>query len=126
MAQRYENDQTGFEQAVFEPEATVPVELFDSVLDNLLQNAFAKRQNEGGLRINVSLNSDASALHVGDSGSPVHDPILADLLLGPVVSDNGLGIGLYNAARQAEGCGYQLRLSSNVAGSVCFELSRSS
>jgi hypothetical protein len=46
------------------------------------------------------------------------------LFLAPLASDNGLGIGLYNVARQADAFGYQFRLSSNVAGKVCFELSQ--
>ena len=123
VQQRYENDALDFGSAVFEPEAVVPGELFDSTVDNLLQNALAKRQNEAGLRIQLSLSSDATSMRVCDSGSPVPARVLADLLLAPVVSDNGLGIGLYNAARQAKNLGYRLALSNNVAGNVCFELS---
>ena len=35
---------------------------------------------------------------------------------------NGLGIGLYQAARQAEAGGYRLALESNRDGEVCFTL----
>jgi hypothetical protein len=41
-----------------------------------------------------------------------------------VASENGLGVGLYHAAQQAESGGYELRLTSNVSGKVCFELCR--
>jgi hypothetical protein len=46
------------------------------------------------------------------------------LLRAPVPSDSGLGIGLYQAARQAEAAGYALRLASNRDGEVCFALER--
>ena len=124
VQQRYENDAVDFVLEVFEPAAKVPSELFDSVVDNLLQNALAKRQLETGLVIHVALTGDAASLQVCDNGSAVPGDIAADLLLAPVASDNGLGIGLYNAARQAEGYGYALALSSNMAGKVCFELMR--
>jgi signal transduction histidine kinase len=124
VQQRYENDAIDFAMVVFEPEAKMPGALFDSAVDNLLQNALDKRQNETGLRITVSLSSDAALLSVCDSGSPLSGNVLADLLLAPVASENGLGIGLYNSARQAVGLGYELRLSNNVAGNVCFELKK--
>ena len=122
VTQRYENHAIDFKLAAFEPAAKVPAEMFDSALDNLLQNALAKRQNETDLLISVSLTRDATSLRVCDSGSPVDNHLLGDLFLAPLTSNNGLGIGLYNVARQAEGLGYQLRLSNNVAGEVCFEL----
>ena len=46
------------------------------------------------------------------------------LFAAPVPSQNGLGIGLYQAAKQAEQLGYQLTLASNTDGRVCFELAR--
>ena len=45
------------------------------------------------------------------------------LLRAPVVSGAGLGIGLYQAARQAEASGYLLELTENRDGGVCFTLS---
>ncbi len=114
----------GFDGFKFNATAALPAALFDSAADNLLQNALAKRQGESGLNIRVSLAPDASLLRVCDDGSPLADALLADLLRAPVVSENGLGIGLYQAAQQAEGAGYRLRLASNLAGEVCFELRR--
>ena len=124
VQQRYENDAIDFAGLVFEPGVKIPAALFDSVVDNLLQNALEKRQSETGLYIKVSMSSDAASLCVSDSGSPLSGHVLADLLLAPVASENGLGIGLYNSARQALGFGYELRLSNNVDGNVCFELRR--
>jgi hypothetical protein len=52
----------------------------------------------------------------------VSPAIAGKLLSAPVPSQNGLGVGLYHAARQAEQLGYRLELSDNRAGSVCFRL----
>ena len=123
VRQRYENDGIDFKPVILAANASIPAELFDSVLDNLLQNALVKRQIEADLQIEVILSADGRLMQVCDSGSPLSGPVLADLLQAPVVSENGLGIGLYNAARHAAGVGYELRLASNVAGHVCFELS---
>ncbi|MBA3996982.1 MAG: ATP-binding protein [Candidatus Accumulibacter sp.] len=130
LRQRYGDAPVVFEPVVFAADAGVPAGLFDGVADNLLQNALAKLRQErpfgGGERatVSVALADDASVLRVCDGGSPVAAAVLADLLQAPVVSENGLGIGLYHAARQAEEHGYRLRLASNVAGQVCFELRR--
>ena len=48
--------------------------------------------------------------------------IAASLLRAPVSSRSGLGIGLYQAARQAESSGYRLELETNRDGEVCFAL----
>ena len=48
---------------------------------------------------------------------------MAELILRePMDSEYGLGIGLYQAARQAESMGYVLELASNVDGAVSFVL----
>jgi sensor histidine kinase regulating citrate/malate metabolism len=61
---------------------------------------------------------------VQDTGSAVPAEVAKDLLRGPVASrGGGLGIGLYQAARQAEALGYLLALQSNREGDVCFSLS---
>jgi hypothetical protein len=48
----------------------------------------------------------------------------SSLLRAPVRSDNGLGIGLYQAARQAQAGGFELSLTANRDGEVCFALRR--
>ena len=62
------------------------------------------------------------ALRVCDSGSAVPPEIESRLLRSPVSSRSGLGIGLYQAARQAEAAGFQLSLEENRDGKVCFAL----
>lgn len=121
---RYAHDGIEFVSVAIDGGACAPTTLFDSVLDNLLQNALLKRQAEAGLHIRVTLASDASRLRVCDSGRPVPGAIAQELFQAPVPSEDGLGIGLYHAARQAEGYGYSLVLAGNEPGSVCFELAR--
>ncbi|MCM8625860.1 sensor histidine kinase [Accumulibacter sp.] len=122
--QRYATAPVCFAETDFDPEALVPTSLFDSVADNLLHNALLKAQAESGLEVSASLTADASRLAVCDSGSAIDEDIAGSLLREPVRSERGLGIGLYHAARQAESCGYELRLAGNRTGEVCFELTR--
>ncbi|AXS80766.1 sensor histidine kinase [Dechloromonas sp. HYN0024] len=100
---------------------TLPGALFDSVAENLLQNALAKRQRQPGLTISVRFAD--GCLIVSDDGSAVAPSLSCALFREPVASEDGLGIGLYHAAQQAEGAGYLLALSDNRPGCVAFSLS---
>ena len=122
LQQRYAHEAIEFSPVDFESSARLPALLFDSVSDNLVHNALLKRQSETGLRVSVSLSEDARLLSVCDNGSVVREGVVDVLLQAPVPSENGLGIGLFHAARQAEIYGYELRLASNVVRQVCFEL----
>ena len=62
-------------------------------------------------------------LRISDDGAPVPTGLVEDLFRGPVTSESGLGVGLYQASAFAEQSGYALVLVDNRAGSVCFELS---
>lgn len=109
-------------------EATIPSAMFDSVADNLVANALAKREQFPELQIEVrlSVTSDALALSVTDDGVGVDKAVVSELLREPVPRPHGsgFGIGLYQAAQQAASEGYRLMLTSNVAGKVTFCLSR--
>lgn len=124
LQQRYAHDDILFSPVVPDRAARLPATLFDSVADNLLHNALLKRQGESGLEVRFTLAADAASFTVCDSGVVVPEEITNNLLRAPVRSENGLGIGLYHAARQADGYGYELRLAGNVTGQVCFELRR--
>jgi len=101
----------------------LPRSLFESVGDNLMRNALAKREADPSVRIVVSLELDGEvALRVKDSGRALPEELAARLFRGPVASQGGLGIGLYQAARQAEAAGYALTLETNRDGEVCFAL----
>jgi len=112
-------------QADIHGDPTVPVDLFDSVVDNLLENIQTKQFDEPDIETTITLacNHDVIIVTVCDSGSMIPDSVSSQLLNNPVSSDNGLGIGLYQANKHAEMFGYSLKLIINQAGRVCFELS---
>jgi len=120
LARQYQGEPVEFAAALLQPGARLPRSLFDSVADNLIRNALAKRRDEPQIRVRVSI--DEQGLRVCDSGSAVPPQIASGLLRGPVASASGLGIGLYQAARQAEASGYRLVLEKNADGEVCFAL----
>lgn len=104
----------------------IPVDLFDSVTDNLLENACNKMMSGTNVRVTVTLvcDTDNINLSVCDSGASIEESISRDLLKNPVHSDNGLGIGLYQASRHALLFNYTLSLLHNEPGRVCFQLSK--
>jgi len=101
----------------------LPKELFDSAGDNLLQNALRKRKLDGSVSVRASFrcNSDIE-FSVCDTGAPVATEVLQGLLRGPVPSETGFGIGLYQTSRLAEISGFSLQLRDNDRGRVCFSL----
>lgn len=101
-------------------DATIPLTLYDSVLENLLQNVTAKKLREPELSVLVSF--DGGALRVCDDGSDITEELALRLFTGPLKSADGLGIGLYQSARLAEESGCCLALTENHPGAVCFTL----
>ena len=124
LALQYRDKQVEFAAEGLRPGVRVPHGLFGSVADNLLQNALAKRGADAAVRVRVNLAcADGAELRVCDSGHAVPPELATSLLRAPVRSQSGLGIGLYQAARQAEAGGYLLELKENRDGEVCFALS---
>ena len=125
LKQRYARGDIAFSGAAAMAGLSLPGELFDSVAENLLQNALAKTRQHPGLHISVSFQPDAGGrLTICDTGKAISQAVATRLFATPVPSQNGLGIGLYQAAKQAEQLGYQLTLANNSDGRVCFELAR--
>ena len=125
LKQRYARGDIAFAGPHAMAALKLPGELFDSVAENLLQNAFSKAQQHPGLRISVAFQPAAGGrLTICDSGKAIAQELAARLFAAPVPSRNGLGIGLYQAAKQAEQLGYRLTLAGNTDGHVCFELAR--
>ena len=120
ISRQYQSEGVEFSPPRIAADARLPRSLFDSVADNLIRNALAKRAAEPGTRVRVSL--EGGSLRVSDTGSAVPDGIADGLLRAPIASSGGLGIGLYQAARQAEASGYRLVLETNNDGEVCFAL----
>lgn len=124
LQQRYSGgDTVAFTASDLDGRRAVPKDLFDSVAENFIQNALQKRRQQPGLNISVHLACGETAqLTVCDDGTAIPQEKAARLLSAPVRSDWGLGIGLYQAARQAEQLGYRLTISENREGRVCFAL----
>ncbi len=123
LQRQYHGEGVEFQAPPPPAQARLPRSLFDSVADNLIRNALAKRAVDGPTRVQASLEQRAHlALRVRDTGSAVPAELAKDLLRAPVASREGLGIGLYQAARQADAAGYALVLESNRNGNVCFAL----
>ena len=130
LKQRFAYEPVSFSESGLAPgaTATLPAELFDSVSDNLLQNALHKGRLANGLSITVSLKAvdGGFVLTVCDDGKPMPDSVAQRLFEAPVSSSKtGLGVGLYQAYRFARQRRYVLRLASNEVGRVCFELAPS-
>jgi len=103
----------------------LPSELFDSVADNLIENALNK--SAGGARLQVRVTFSAArggTLAVCDNGAAVVKSTTEQLFEAPVQSQTGLGVALYQSAKQANQLGYRLALAANEPGTVCFVLAR--
>lgn len=100
----------------------IPATLFDSVADNLIDNACHKCLREPGIKVSVILCVQPFSLQVCDSGSAIPDIVASKMLHTVLSSEDGLGVGLFQAARWAEQSGYHISLQENVAGKVCFTL----
>lgn len=106
-------------------EIDVDNEVLDSVVDNLLQNAIEKSRNEPGIEIEAELGVEGKfSIEVVDSGKAMPQDKAELLFKKHVRSENGLGIGLYHAARQAQRAGYSLSLVANRDGEVRFRLAQ--
>jgi signal transduction histidine kinase len=123
LARQYQNEGVEFRPPRLAVDARVARSLFDSVADNLIRNALAKRAKDPKVRVRVSLDAaDELAFRVCDDGAAVPEDVAAGLLRAPVASSAGLGIGLYQAARQAAASGFRLNFETNRDGDVCFAL----
>jgi signal transduction histidine kinase len=111
-------------ESELDTDPSVPLDLFDSVAENLLENARSKRLSEPSIHISVHVEAVNGAAHlrVSDDGSSIDADTARNLFRSPVRSRNGLGIGLYQAARQARQWGYELTLTANEPNDVAFDL----
>ena len=115
---RYEGRQIVFQGEV-DDSVSVPIGLFDSVAENCIENARQKRLREPGISIEVTLQTEPMlALSIRDSGSAITEERLAGLFQQPVQEADGMGIGLYQAYRQAAAAGFEFGIGSNEPGRV--------
>ncbi|MDA1044913.1 MAG: sensor histidine kinase [Verrucomicrobia bacterium] len=125
LKQRFAHEHVEFSESELPAGQKLPAEVFESVGENLLQNALHKRRLKSDLPITVSLAWQRSGyvLTVCDDGEAVADSVARQLFNAPVSSSVvGLGVGLYQASRFAQEHSHVLRLLSNESGKVCFEL----
>ena len=101
----------------------VPAEVFDSVADNLIENALNKAIHGGAVHVRVALSAaGGGTLRISDDGAAIPRALAQQLFAGPVPSQTGFGVGLYQAGRLARESGYRLYLETNEPGAVCFAL----
>ncbi|WP_126447200.1 ATP-binding protein [Sulfuricystis multivorans] len=129
LQNRYVDDETQIQGEGDLPACRLPAPaLFFSVAENLLQNIAAKRRRQPGIKASVRLVclADQAYLEICDTGAAIPPELAGRLLHERVTSEDGLGIGLYQCARQAEQADYRLSLVENRTGRVCFRLEPSS
>lgn len=116
-------NQIAFEAPAIMPKSDIDPEILDSIVDNLVQNALEKAKLEVNTLIKVTLMpAEQFCLEVSDTGSAMPADVADKLFKTHISSKNGLGVGLYHAAHQAQQAGYQLSLVENRDGEVRFRL----
>jgi signal transduction histidine kinase len=125
LMQRYNGRNIEFSLEGGIRETKLPAELFDNVVDNLIENAFKKSADTRDLRVRIifSALADRATLTVCDNGAAVPRSVAQQLFEGPVSSQTGFGVGLYQSSRLALASGYTLTLAANQPGMVSFVLS---
>ncbi|MBL4712831.1 MAG: hypothetical protein JKX75_10135 [Gammaproteobacteria bacterium] len=110
--------------ADIENDIEIPLDIFTTVIENLLDNAKSKRIREPDLKIHVELSNinNRLQLSVTDNGSAINKHVEKLLFNEVVSSQDGFGIGLYQSHELAKNHGYELSVHDNTAGQVCFRL----
>jgi signal transduction histidine kinase len=99
----------------------LPIDLFDSVIENLLNNAL-KKPSVSQIDVRLMSSENVIVLSVCDNGDAIEAEIEEHLFTQPISSGSGMGIGLYQSAIMALAFNYELELSQNEPGRVCFNL----
>jgi len=100
---------------------SVPTELLDSVLNNLLSNALRKPEVTQIL-INITADPELLFISFSDNGLKMSEKTSVNLFNKPVSSGEGMGIGLYQSAIMAQSFHFELDLINNEDGNVRFSL----
>ena len=120
---RYGNRSIVFTDSI-SSDIEINLDVFESVAENILENARQKRSVEADIEITIHLDcqGDTFELMICDRGSAIPDTLKAYLFKSVISSENGYGIGLYQSNQQAIQVGYSLSLENNEPGHVCFVL----
>ena len=97
----------------------VPIDLFDSVSDNLLNNALRK-ESAHSIDIRLLSSNEIILLSICDDGDAIKPEIESDIFNQPVSSGSGMGIGLYQSSIMASAFNFELELSQNETGEGLF------
>jgi signal transduction histidine kinase len=102
----------------------IAVDVYNSIVENLLENARSKRILEPDINIVVDLQCDEDNLQltVSDTGAAIPDSISSVMFNEPLTSEDGFGIGLYQSYQQANNIHLKLELADNIEGNVSFLL----
>ncbi len=124
QCERLADDDIELHADIADHELLLPGECFDSVVDNLIDNARHKIAAGQAHRLSLSLSVRDGQVRcrVEDDGAAIEQTTARQLFHRPVSSHTGLGIGLYQAAALARRNGCALHLAENRQGRVCFEL----
>lgn len=103
----------------------INLDVFTTVVENLLDNARSKQIREPGLEISVKLSIEDKqlTLSVTDTGSAIEPAVAEQLFKEVIASNDGFGIGLYQSYELAKSHGYNLKIEHNANGKVRFTLS---
>jgi len=121
IRQQYRSEKRVHFHSDIENNINLPVDLFDSVIDNLLNNAL-KKSSVSQVDVRLLSSREIVVLSVCDDGEAVEPEIEDSLFAQPVSSGSGMGIGLYQSAIMALAFDFELELSQNERGRVCFNL----
>lgn len=104
----------------------IPEDLFDTVVNNLIENALKKAHDNEQVTVQVAIecSNNRAVLTVADDGRAIPAEVAVNLFKQPITSASGLGVGLLQAHKLAEDCGYCLELAENRDGVVKFRLYR--
>ena len=121
---RLDEEQVSADVTIVNAALTIPADTFDSVVDNLLDNAAYKRARGDATGVRLQLRADDEGVRctVTDNGAAIEQAIAARLFREPIEPESGHGIGLFQAARQAESSGCRLELTDNRDGAVAFTI----
>lgn len=124
LQNRYHGRDIAFDATITQS-LSIDADVFDTVLENLLENARSKRRVTPQIKITTQLliQHNQVEITVCDDGEPVSAAKAPHLFKQIIPSSDGYGIGLYQSAQLAERNGYQLQLVNNETGKVCFKLS---
>jgi hypothetical protein len=102
----------------------IVTDVYDSIVENLLENARSKRilQPDIDITVQMQCNEESLQLRVSDSGAAIDQAITSSMFNEPLDSEDGFGIGLYQSCQQAKNLNLRLELEENAEGQVSFLL----